>query len=319
MCVNNGRYSNVKELLDMIRSVGKALASAQPIELCIGNIVRRVLYIVRHEFTVLQTNKNKNPNQQQSNVDLSLSLRDRLLDTKGADEVDFSKPFVPALKQPICEEINQLIDEVKNVHTHISEQAVEHIYAKEVVLTYGISGTVLEFLKEAGKYRVFEVIVVESAPTYEGQKMAVQLAEAGIETTVITDSAVFAIMSNVSKVVVGTHGVMANGGIIAHSGAHNIAVAAKHYRVPFVVITGLHKLCPLYAFDQDTFNEHHAPSQVLRFEEEILSDNVEVVNPGFDYVEPELVTLFVTNFGGHSPSYIYRLLAEYYNAEDYEL
>jgi len=38
--------------------------------------------------------------------------------------------------------------------------------------------------------------------------MAVQLAEAGIETTVITDSAVFAIMSNVSKVVVGTHGVI---------------------------------------------------------------------------------------------------------------
>lgn len=64
-------------------NIGKVLASAQPIELCIGNIVRRVLYIVRHEFTVLQTNKNKNPNQQQSNVDLSLSLRDRLLDTKG--------------------------------------------------------------------------------------------------------------------------------------------------------------------------------------------------------------------------------------------
>lgn len=58
------------------------------------------------------------------------------------DEVDFTKPFVPTLKQPICEEINQLIDEVKNVHTHISEQAVEHIYAKEVVLTYGISGSV---------------------------------------------------------------------------------------------------------------------------------------------------------------------------------
>lgn len=60
---------------------------------------------------------------------------------------------------------------------------------------------------------------------------------------------------------------MANGGLIAHSGAHNIAVAAKHYRVPFVVITGLHKLCPLYAFDQDTFNEHYAPSQVSHSEQ----------------------------------------------------
>lgn len=89
---------------------------------------------------------------------------------------------------------------------------------------------------------------------------------------------------------------------------------------PFVVVTGLHKLCPLYAFDQDTFNVENAPSQVLKFEEEGFHvDNVHVMNPGYDYIEPSLVKLFITNFGGHNPSYIYRLLAEYYDPEDYEL
>lgn len=166
--------------------------------------------------------------------------------------------------------------QVKNVYLNISEQAVEHIYAKEVIMTFGISRTVLNFLKEAGKFRSFEVIVAEAAPSYEGQKMAVQLAEAGIETTVITDSAVFAMMATVNKVIIGTHGVMANGGLIAHSGAHNIAVAAKHYSVPVVVVTGLHKLCPLYAFDQDTFNEHNAPSQVLEFSEEEMIEKVKL-------------------------------------------
>ena len=38
------------------------------------------------------------------------------------------------------------------------------------------------------------------------------LAKSGIETTVINDSAVFAIMSRVNKVIIGTHTVMANGG-----------------------------------------------------------------------------------------------------------
>jgi hypothetical protein len=61
--------------------------------------------------------------------------------------------------------------------------------------------------------------------------------------------------------------------------------------------------------------------------------NVHVLNPAYDYVPPELISLFITNVyveilkltimnsgtGTHSPSYIYRLLAEYYNPEDYVL
>ncbi len=192
------------------------------------------------------------------------------------------------------EEIGTLIDEIKNVYSQIAEQAIEHIHAKEVIMTYGVSKTVIAFLKEAAKFRKFEVIVAESAPTYEGHTMANQLTELGIECTVITDSAVFAMMACVNKVIIGTHGVMANGGLIAHSGGLNIATAAKHYSVPVVVVAGLYKLCPLYAFDQDTFNEHVAPTQILKFEDD-GSDRIDVVNPAFDYIAPELVGLYITN------------------------
>lgn len=34
-------------------------------------------------------------------------------------------------------------------------------------------------------------------------------------------------MASVNKVIIGSHAVMANGGIITHTGAHNLAVAAK--------------------------------------------------------------------------------------------
>ena len=46
---------------------------------------------------------------------------------------------------------------------------------------------------------------------------------------------------------------------------------------------------------------------------------VHIPNPMFDYVPPELISLFVTDTGGYTPSYIYRLLAEYYTREDYDL
>ena len=39
-------------------------------------------------------------------------------------------------------------------------------------------------------------------------------------------------------------------------------------------------------------------------------------NPFLDYVPPNLISLFITDSGCHCPSYVYRLLTEYYSPED---
>lgn len=44
------------------------------------------------------------------------------------------------------------------------------------------------------------------------------------------------------KVIVGAHAVMANGGVLAPVGLHMVALAARRHAVPFVVLTGLHKV-----------------------------------------------------------------------------
>lgn len=54
------------------------------------------------------------------------------------------------------------------------------------------------------------------------------------------------------------------------------------------------------------------------FPGEILS-KVNAHCPVFDYVPPELITLFISNIGGNAPSYIYRLMSELYHPEDHEL
>lgn len=45
----------------------------------------------------------------------------------------------------------------------------------------------------------------------------------------------------------------------------------------------------------------------------------DVINPAYDYIPPELISLFVTDIGACTPSYIYRLLTEYYSRQDYVL
>ena len=57
---------------------------------------------------------------------------------------------------------------------------------------------------------------------------------------------------------------------------------------------------------------------VLWFPCTCLQD-VEVLNPAFDYVPPELVALFITELSGLQPSYVYRILVERYHPDDYKL
>jgi len=113
---------------------------------------------------------------------------------------------------------------------------------------------------------------------------------------------------------------MANGGVIAHAGSQAVALAAKHHSVPVVVCAGLYKLSPLYPSDLDRLIKLENPASILPFDAEIThSGDVQLYNPVFDYIAPEMVSLFITNTGAHSPSYVYRLITEYYALEDESL
>ena len=59
--------------------------------------------------------------------------------------------------------------------------------------------------------------------------------------------------------------------------------------------------------------DHAAHSNVASL---VLRRFVHVHSPAFDYVAPELISLFVTDTGGYTASYVYRLLAEYYSPQD---
>lgn len=216
------------------------------------------------------------------------------------------------------EGIAELIEEIQSLHVNIADQAMEYIHAEyvvtalplcdaskcttnlivlckqnsEVILTFGQSTSVEEFLKTAAKKRQFKVIAVESAPTLNGQQMAHSLSENGIDVTVIPDSAVFAMMARVNKVVIPAAAVVANGGLIAQSGLQNIALAAKKYSVPVVCVAGLIKLCPLYAHDLDVLNELIAPSNIYNYEDTV--ENVRSLHiPSCTWISTSRLSLLI--------------------------
>lgn len=178
-----------------------------------------------------------------------------------------------------------------------------------------------QFLKAAAKKRKFQVVVCEGAPHFGGRETAKVLAGAGIDTILVNDSATFALMARVNKVLLPAHAVLANGGLIAPSGSNLVALAAKSNSVPVVVVTGMFKLCPLFPHEgQDTLNDLVSPCSIVEYAEmnEKLIEDVEFINPVHDYISPSLINLYVTNIGAFQPSYIYRLLAEHYHADDWK-
>ncbi|XP_005343419.1 translation initiation factor eIF-2B subunit beta [Microtus ochrogaster] len=301
-------WSNAGELMELIRREGKRMTTAQPSETTVGNMVRRVLKIIREEYGRLHGRTDESDQQE--------SLH-KLLTSGGLSE-DFSFHYAP-LKSNIVEAINELLVELEGTTENIAAQALEHIHSNEVIMTIGYSRTVEAFLKEAARKRKFHVIVAECAPFCQGHEMAINLSKANIETTVMTDAAIFAVMSRVNKVIIGTKTILANGSLRAVAGTHTLALAAKHHSTPLIVCAPMFKLSPQFPSEEDSFHKFVAPEEVLPFTEGDILEKVNVHCPVFDYVPPELITLFISNIGGNAPSYIYRLMSELYHPDDHVL
>ncbi|KAI9750112.1 MAG: hypothetical protein M4579_006599 [Chaenotheca gracillima] len=240
------------------------------------------------------------------------------------------------LKPDIIGGIEEIIDELDQVDDQIAAYALEHIHSNEIILTHTSSLTVQKFLLKAATKRKFTVIHAESYPndheaTYatiagksnkeDHDELGTEafqkpLTAAGITVILIPDSGVFALMSRVNKVILGTHAVLANGGLVAASGAKTIAKAAQMHRTPVVIVSGVYKLSPVYPFDFEGLIEYGDASKIFGYEDGDLVQKVDVENPLFDYVPAELVDLYITNLGGHAPSYLYRIVSDHYRTED---
>lgn len=73
----------------------------------------------------------------------------------------------------------------------------------------------MKFLIEGSKTKKFEVIVVCCSNRHEtGHKMAQELSQHGIQTAMVLETAVNAIMYRANKVILGCHAIMKNGGAL---------------------------------------------------------------------------------------------------------
>lgn len=294
--VSAARWNQTSELITQVRALGRTLIQANPREIACGNVVRRVLNVIREvgegEY---QAGGNKS-HEERKDSPLMASMFN-LLSTE-ENKTKIVKHSSKDEKADIIEGIQELIDEIDNMDDTIAGMSLDMIHENEILLTPTPgSRTVRDFLIRAAQKRKFSILVTETFPNEveRAHLFAKELSKAGIETIVIPDTTVHAVMSRVGKVIIGASTVLANGGCISSSGVSLVCECAKEHRTPVLAVTGLYKLSPQYPFDIESLIEVGDSSKVISFEDSEIMDKLEVMNPTSDYVSPDHIDIYITN------------------------
>jgi translation initiation factor eIF-2B subunit beta len=290
--VKSNDWNNARQLISDIKDIGITVKKADPSECVAVNMILRALKIIRDEL-----------NQEETG---SLEMMD-IMSSSIEEEEDYSSRNLN--RESILGYFEEWEAEIEVSASNIAKEALKHIVNNEVILTLGYSKTVESFVKKAASKRSFEVIIAEGGPFCHGHDLAISLMKNDIKVTVIPDSAVMTVVSRVTKVIIGTHSVTANGGLKAVCGSYALALSAKHHSLPLIVLCAMFKYTPSFS----SFDKVLSPLDIHE-----KSDRVQVINPVFDYVPPELVTVFIAGEKeGHSPSYLYHKLSTMYHRKDY--
>jgi len=135
------------------------------------------------------------------------------------------------------------LEMLKNKRIQQAKEMASLINDGDCILTHcNISGQmplIAQICKEQGKAVSF--FVTETRPYLQGMRLSAwELQNQGFDVTVITDNMTASVMSTgkINKVIVGADHLTRNGDIANKIGTYQIAVLAKHFKIPFYV------LCP---------------------------------------------------------------------------
>jgi methylthioribose-1-phosphate isomerase len=149
--------------------------------------------------------------------------------------------------------------------------------------------------------RIDEVFAGETRPWLQGARLTVwELQQDGIDATLIADSAASHLMKTgkVQWVVVGADRICANGDVANKIGTYQLAIAARHHGVRFMVVA------PSSTVDMAT-----ASGDLIEIEEReagelhslggtrTVAEGIHAWNPVFDVTPHELIDAIVTEKG----------------------
>jgi len=177
----------------------------------------------------------------------------------------------------------------------------------DTLLTHCNSSAALGVIKEAcAQGKDIKVYATETRPWRQGLLTAKELSEAGVDVTLIVDSAVRFVMNKVDAVFVGADTVTSNGTVINKIGTSQLALAADEAGVPFNVCAESYKFSPMTMFGETVMIEERDHGEVA--DGAALPKGVKVYNPVFDKTPAKYIDAIITEMGVLSPGAVYEVM-----------
>jgi ribose 1,5-bisphosphate isomerase len=226
-----------------------------------------------------------------------------LSETHRTDDPAVAKPMLLADVADYIASMEASIEKIADTGASLIEEG-------DVILTICNSDTVVRILKrakESGKQ--FKVYACETRPRLQGHITVKELVSAGIDVTIIVDSAAYHTILNrgVKKVLVGADTVYSCGDVINKIGTSQVALIAKHAGRDFIVCTETLKFYPYSLHGATVEIEERDPREVADI------PNVKVYNPAFDVTSHEHITKIVTEEGIITPDQVQKITEEKYS------
>jgi methylthioribose-1-phosphate isomerase len=128
-----------------------------------------------------------------------------------------------------------------------------------------------------------------------------------MKTTLICDNMAPTVMKQkkVQAVIVGADRIAANGDTANKIGTSYVALAAKHYHIPFYVCAPTSTIdlsCP----DGDAIVIEERPAQevtTMWYEKPMAPEGIDVFNPAFDVTDAQLISAIITENGVAFPPF----------------
>ncbi|KAK8686655.1 hypothetical protein V6N13_125678 [Hibiscus sabdariffa] len=227
-------------------------------------------------------------------------------------------------KAALCSDIDRFINEkIVLADKVILRHAATKIRDGDVLLTYGSSCVVemiLLYAHEIGKQ--FRVVVVDSRPMLEGQKLLRRLVAKGLSCTYTQLNAISYVMHEVTRVFLGASSIFSNGTVYSRVGTAPVAMVAHAFHVPVLVCCEAYKFHERVQLDSICFNELGDPDAVSKVPGRVdvnyldnLTDkqkeNLQLLNLKYDATPSDYISVIVTDYGMIPPTSVPVIVREY--------
>ena len=230
------------------------------------------------------------------------TARDALLDTRPtavslANSLDAvmkgaTGDSVSEIKSRVVSAADKFISNSIHAIETITDSCSSKINHGDTIITHcNSSVAVKSIIKAHDQGKKVKVYSTETRPWLQGHITSQALANAGVDTTLIVDSAVRFFMAEANIVIIGADTITADGSVINKIGTSQIALCAHEQGVPVYVCAETYKFSKSVTSGAQVIIEERDHAEVVTLGK---LKGVKVRNPVFDTTPPEYIKAIIT-------------------------